>query len=153
MLTLNQLKTEFDKRSHRYSEEFTTGNYNDKGEIIDRKISTLTTEFCEIGFDDQIIYFVYIAQSDSWSNEFFYEIKKFSNLKIYGFKKFLNDIDLTKDPGSEIKSEPYFQMQFSFKNDYKLSEAELLGEYDLVTRLLKEHQIEVVDQLEKMMSS
>jgi len=110
MVTINQLKAEFDKRNHHYLEEFTTGNYDDKGRIIDRKIPTLTTEYCEIGFNDQTIYFVFIAQSDSSSKEFFDEIKKFSNLQIYGFKKFEKNYDLSKDLESDIKSEQYFQM-------------------------------------------
>ena len=80
-------------------------------------------------------------------------IKKISNLKIYGFKKFLKDYDFVKNPESEIKSEPYFQMQFSLKNDDKLSEAELLGEYDSIVKLLKDHQIKVVNQLKKMVVS
>jgi hypothetical protein len=153
MVTINQLKAAFDKRNGHYFEEFTSGNYDDNGKIIDEKVPTLTTKFCEIGFHGQIIYLVFIAQSDYWSKEFFDEIKIFSNLKIYGFNKFLKDYDLTKDPELEIKSEPYFQMQFSFKNDDNLKATDLLNEYDSIVKLIKDCRIIVMDQLKKIVVS
>jgi len=150
MVTIKQLKTGFDKRNNQYSEEFTTGNYDDNGNVIDRKIPTLITEYCEIGFDDQVIYLVFIAQSSSWSKEFFGGIKKFKNLKVYGFKNFLKDYDLTINPESEIRNEPVFQMQFSFKNTSNLTEVELLSQYDSIIEFLKGYQIKIIDQLKKV---
>lgn len=148
MVTIKKLKAEFDKRNHRYGEELTTNNYDDDGVIINRKIPTLTTKYCEIGFNDPIIYLVFIAKSDSWSKGFFDEIKKISNVKIYGLKNFLKDYDISKDLESEIKAEPYFQMQFSFQNADSLTETELLNQYDSIIELLENHRIAIINQLE-----
>ena len=148
MATIDQLKTEFEKRSISYSEEFTSGNYDDDGKIINEKIPTLTTEFCEIGFHKTIVYLVFIAKSDSWSSGFLDEIKKFLNLQIYGLKKFEKNYNLAKNPESEIKSEPYFQMQFNFDVN-KISVYNLLEEYDKIIQEIKKYNISVVNQLDK----
>lgn len=152
MVTIDQLKAKFDERGLRYSKELTSGNYDDEGKLIDKKILTLTTEYCEIGFNDRTIYLVFIIQSDSWTKEFFDEIKKFSNLQIYGFRKFLKNYDLTNNPESDIKSESRFQMQFSFKiND--LTTDQLMTEYESLIKLMKDHKIKLIDQLRKMVVS
>ena len=82
-------------------------------------------------------------------NGFFEQIKKFSNLQIYGFRKFQKNYNLSKEPKSDIKSEHYFQMQFSFDAN-SLTETELLNEYDSLIKLFKDPKISIVNQLEKM---
>lgn len=143
---INQLKTEFDKRRIEYSEEFTVGNYDDNGIAILNKIPTLTTEFCEIGFYNKIIYFVLIAKSDSLKNDFYLSIKEFKNLQIYGFKDFKINYELNENLEVNIKKEKYFQVQFSFNTDVT-TVSNLIQNYDKILVKIRDNDISIINQI------
>jgi hypothetical protein len=67
---INELKSKFDEQRIRYYEELTSGNYDDGGNLIEEKIPTLTTEYCEIGFHNEAVYFVFITESNYWTSDF-----------------------------------------------------------------------------------
>jgi len=95
--------------------EETFGNYNKNGKLIEGGVPTTTTEFCEIGNYDDIIYFTFVIYSDSYNKNLSEHLKRFSNFKIYSFKNFLEDIDIKlSDFEEKIKKEKYFQINFNF---------------------------------------
>jgi hypothetical protein len=72
--------------------EETFGNYNKNGKLIECGVPTTTTEFCEIGNYDDIIYFTFVIYSDSFNKNLFENLKNFSNFQIYGFKNFKENL-------------------------------------------------------------
>jgi len=59
--------------------EFTSGNYDDDGNLIEEKIPTIVTEFCEIGSYKNIVYITFCFYSNSYDNNLIDLLKDFSN--------------------------------------------------------------------------
>ncbi len=100
--------------------EFTTGNYDSNGKLIENKVPTLTTDLCEIGSFNDTCYFTFILDSNSFSQELLDRIKVYDKMHIYGFKDFLTDLypkrcfSYKKFEG-EIRKDAYVQVQFNFE--------------------------------------
>lgn len=130
--------------------KMTSGNYDDRGNLINRLIPTITTDFCEIGIHN-IIYLVFIIYSDTHSKELFNLIKDFSNIKIYGFKNFLEVLypipDFNyKNFEKKIKEDKYLQIQFSF--NINITQEKLFKEYIKLKEIFIKSNVIVVNQLE-----
>ncbi len=133
--------------------EMTSGNY-DEGKRIEEKIPTITTEFCEIGIYDDIIYFVFIINSNTYSEKLFNELKNFPNVKFYGFKNF-NDtlypkLDFQYDKFVEkVKQDKYLQVQFDY-DVQKISVEIFYQEYVKIKKIFVGNKVGVIDQLKIM---
>ena len=129
--------------------EYTKGNYDNGGNLIEEDLPTLTTDFCEIGLCAGEIYFVFIVKSKTFKFRLFDELKNRANVKIYGFE----DFNKTYFPSlnfnvthfvKEIQKEPLLQIQFDFKN---VSIFDLLKEYINLIDMFSVDEVEVVNQL------
>jgi len=129
--------------------EYTNNNYDEQGNIIKNPIPNITTDYCEIGLYENIIYFVFIIRSKSFNNLFFKEISKFPNISMYGFRKFkdtlypkinFNYFDFIK----VIKKEEYLQIEFDFQN---ISVFDLYNKYLNLISIFLQDKIEIVNQL------
>ncbi|MFH0846305.1 MAG: hypothetical protein V1851_02840 [Patescibacteria group bacterium] len=146
-MNLEKIK-EIEKIISRYEKvgeiEFTSGNYNESSLLIEKKIPTITTEFCEIGSYGDTVYFTFVIYSDSYHSELIDILKEFSNFEIYGFKSFLDNYDL-KNLENEVKKEKYFQINFN----YSISQDDkfLSDQYQKIKGILK-NKVEIVNQLE-----
>ncbi|MBU1046900.1 hypothetical protein KKH36_03950 [Patescibacteria group bacterium] len=125
--------------------EYTSGNYDEEGVLIEKDIPTITTEFCEIGIYSNIIYFTFVINSNSYNEKLIDSLKNFSNFKIYGFKNFLEDYNL-KDLENEIKKDKYFQVNFNYSIDEKVEF--LLKQYQEIKKNMLKSKIEIINQLE-----
>jgi len=132
--------------------EMTSGNYDDKGKLIKGDIPTITTEFCEVGIYEKVIYFVFIIYSDTYNREVFDSLKDFSNIQFYGFKDFkINlypklDFDY-KNFEKEVKKDKYLQIQFNYDFNKILPEL-LYKEYLKIKDLLIKNKVRIVNQME-----
>ncbi len=132
--------------------EMTSENYNDEGNLIEKTIPTITTDFCEIGAYGNRIYFVFVAYSESYSKEFLNALKPFLNAQIYGLRVFKTNfypkenLDFDKLE-KDIKKEKYFQVQFNFNFDTTPAE-KLLKEYIILKKFFIKSNVVVVNQLE-----
>lgn len=147
MCTIEEYKSELSKREIRFGEECTSGNYDDDGNLIAESIPTLTTEYCEIGFYKDSIYFVFIVESSSWSSNFYTAIKSISNVQLYGLKNFTKNYAFGDTIERDIKSDVYFQVQVTFDAS-ATSSSGLLEEYDRIIAIFREYSVQVVNQLE-----
>ena len=100
--------------------EYTSSNYDDKGNLIAGSIPTITTNVCEIGIYDDIIYFTFIILSSDFKKEFFNCIPK--NVQIYPFKDFKNTLYSKQDFDysefeQQLKQDKY--LQINFNDNYK----------------------------------
>ena len=130
--------------------EETFGNYNKKGELIKIGVPTITTEFCEIGSYDDIVYFTFVIYSDSFDKKIFDNLKNFSNFQIYGFKNFLENLYPEENFNLEefeniIRKEKYFQINFDYSVDD--SNEDLYNNYIKIKNKILESRIKVVNQL------
>ncbi len=134
--------------------EYTEGNYDDNGKLISEHISTLTTSLCEIGAHKNFLYFVVIVNSNSFSREFFKEIKSFKELNIYGLENFKENLYPKKDFSykefeEQIKKDEYLQLQFNF-NILDDEIDKIFNEYIRIKKDLEKYKVKVVDQLKSM---
>lgn len=149
---LSKLRNILTKNNEDISDlEMTSGNYDDNGNLIKEDVSTLTTRFCEIGVYQNNIYFVFIIQSDNYTEKLFESLKSFSNIQFYGFKDFKNNL-YPKDNFSyqefekEIKKDKYLQIQFNYQISKMLPEL-LFGEYNKIRNILNNNKVEVINQI------
>ncbi|MFC1609290.1 hypothetical protein ACFL2R_03795 [Patescibacteria group bacterium] len=67
--------------------EYTSGNYDNMGNLIEGELPTVTTDFCEVGvYENGYVYFVFVVESGSFDAELFEGLKGESNISIYGFE-------------------------------------------------------------------
>lgn len=129
----------------------TFGNYDNKGNLIEGGIPTITTKFCEIGIYNEIVYFTFVIYSSSYNKNLFDNLKNSSDFQIYGFQDFSKNLYPKKDFNlnefeKEIKKEKYFQINFdhSLNNDVEY----LYKQYLTVKKLILDSGVKVVNQLE-----
>jgi len=137
--------------------EITSGNYDNDGKLIKEDISTITTEFCEIGIYKKTIYFVFIIHSNTYSKKVFDPLKSFSNVQFYGFKNFKDtlypksDFDY-KEFERKIKKDKYFQIQFDYNFNKILPEL-LHKEYLKIKDILIKNKAGIVNQVKRCQES
>lgn len=147
---LNQFRKILIENNKSVSElEYTKNNYDNAGNLIKEELSTITTDFCEIGLYNGEIYLVFILESKTFNSELFSEIKNKSNVKMYGFVDFNkilypsanfdynNFIEL-------IEHDKYLQIQFDFNN---ISTFDLFTEYTKIVNVFDKCKVVVVNQL------
>ena len=91
--------------------EYTTGNYDEKGHLIKKKIPTITSEVGEIGVINGSYYLVLIFERNKLTKEFLTTLYQISECKIYGFKDFMKNLDLEAIFQEDL-DESYIQIQF-----------------------------------------
>jgi len=129
--------------------EYTENNYDGDWNLIEEKIPTITTDFSEIGYQNDKFYFVFVTESSSFHKIILDELKWKPDMKIYGFVNFnktlypTDSFDLDVFMNS-IKKDKYLQFQFDFKN-WELSD--IYNEYCNLVDIFKKNEILVVDQL------
>lgn len=127
--------------------EDTSGNYDNRGNLIEDEIPTITTEFCEIGVYNETIYFTFVIHSDSYNIKLTELLKQISNFKIYCLKNFLENIDIKSENFEEkIKKEKYFQINFEYPV-YEDSNY-LFDRYSEIKKSILDSNIKIVNQLE-----
>ncbi len=129
--------------------EYTKNNYDNKGNLIEESLPTITTDFCEIGLYGDEIYFVFIIDSKTFNLELFDRIKNKSNIKMYGFEDF-NKILYPAYNFSfdnfikQIQEDKYLQIQFDYKN---IAVFDLFKEYSYLVNVFEKSKVVVVNQL------
>ena|GEM_PF-1567342 len=98
--------------------EYTSGNYDDAGRLIERMIPTITTELCEIGIHGDVLYLVVILPTDRFSKDVFDGVCN-QDIKIYGLKDFKTTLFERGNPASfeGVQRSPhddFVQIQFDF---------------------------------------
>lgn len=130
--------------------EYTSGNYDNDGNLIKEKIPTITTDYCEIGLYKNEIYFVIIIESETFTRELFGELKNEPDLKIYSF----TDFNKTLYPAADLKlnkllqdinKDKYIQIQLDY-NDVAMGD--LFREYLRIVELLNNQKVKIVNQLQ-----
>ena len=108
--------------------EYTSGNYDDKGNLISGSIPTITTNVCEVGIYDDTIYFTFIIFSSDFKKELFDYLAQYSNVQIYPFKEFNNTLYPKQnfdysELEQQLKNEKYLQINFNDKyKEYSIEE-------------------------------
>ncbi|MFC1645344.1 hypothetical protein ACFL08_04945 [Patescibacteria group bacterium] len=131
--------------------ERTSGNYDNDGNLIEGELPTVTTDFCEVGlYDDDGAYFVFVVESKTFDLGLLEELKKESDISIYGFVDFNENLypvsDFNEDKFfKQVKKDKYLQIQFDFEEP---ETEELYGEYCRIVELLKNSNVKVVNQIE-----
>lgn len=130
--------------------EYTSGNYDDKGNLIPGSIPTITTNICEIGIYDDTIYFTFIILTSDFKKEFFNYIPK--NVQIYPFKDFKNTLypkpnfDYSEFE-QQIKQDKY--LQINFNDNYKeYSIEKIMKKYLKYKEIFIKRDIKPINQLE-----
>lgn len=90
--------------------EYTSGNYDEKGKLIQRKIPTLISEIGEIGVFNNNFYLVLIIKRSFVTLDFIKNIGQICPFTLYGLNNFLVNLDPRKL--SNIQDEQYLQIQF-----------------------------------------
>lgn len=148
---LNSLRKLLQSHNQPVSEiKITFGNY-DKGEIIEKGVPTITTDLCEIGIYNNTYYFIVVLYSELFSKKRFDEVKDLDGIHIYGFKNFLEDYYSSNNFSfqileNQIKSEVYFQIEFSFSSK-EIGAKEMLTKYLELQEVFKNYNLAVVNQL------
>ncbi|MBU1557453.1 hypothetical protein KKC45_00625 [Patescibacteria group bacterium] len=127
--------------------EETADNYDNNGNLINESIPTFTTESCEIGSYEDVVYFTFVVYSDSYNKKFIELLKNLSNFQAYCFKNFSEDLDVdSKEFEEKIKKEKYFQINFEYSvnDDSKY----LFDRYSKNRNLILESGVKIVNQLE-----
>lgn len=129
--------------------EYTENNYDNDGKIINEKIPTITTEYCEIGMYDDNCYFVFVIYAKSFNVDFFEVIKRYKNIQVYDFIDFNKTLYPDKDFDynnfeKNIQQKKYLQIQFDFNNP---SIDESIIDYRKIVKNFSENNIQIVDQL------
>jgi len=130
--------------------EYTFGNYDDKDNLISVPIPTITTNACEIGIYDDIIYFTFIIIPADFKKELLNCLP--NNVQIYPFKDFHNtlypkqDFDYSEFK-QQLKQDKY--LQINFNNKYKEhSIEEIIKKYLEYKEIFSEVNVEPINQLE-----
>ena len=146
---LNELKEKIQATERVSDIEMTGSNYDDFGKLIEDKIPTITTENWEIGSYKNLIYLTFIIKSSSINNSLANLIKKFHNVQIYGFENFNKTLYPSnlklEEINREIKKEKFFQINLNFKS---IEPEKIFYQYKLITKHLKENNLEIINQLE-----
>ena len=129
--------------------EYTSGNYDDKGNLISDSIPTITTDVCEIGIYDNTIYFTFIIITSDFKKEFFNYLS--NNVQIYPFKDFNNTLYPKPDFNysefeQQLKQDKY--LQINFNDNYKeYSIEEIMKKYLGYKDIFIKHNIKLTNQL------
>lgn len=113
--------------------EYTSGNYDGKGNLIPDQIPTITTDVCEIGIYDDTIYFTFIILASDFNKDLFNLLDRHKNMQIYPFKDFNNNLYPKSNFNylefeQQINNDQY--LQISFNDNYKNhSTAEIMNKY------------------------
>jgi len=132
--------------------EMTSGNYDDSGNLINGDIPTITTDLCEIGIYGDVLYFVVIALSSTFTENAFDSLRTLPNIRIYGFKEpnktlYPAPAFIYGDFKKKTLDDEYLQMQFNY--GYGIIDPQgLLNEYHKIKDLLANSGMKVVNQLD-----
>ena len=132
--------------------EYTTGNYDNKGDLIADPIPTITTDKCELGIHGDIIYFTFIILTNDFKKELFDGLSEYQNVQIYLFKDFNNTLYPKADFNyqefeKQLKNDQY--LQINFNDNYKQhSTEEMMQRYLKYKDILSKAGIKPVNQLE-----
>ncbi|MCK4650224.1 hypothetical protein KAT36_03240 [Candidatus Pacearchaeota archaeon] len=147
---LNQFREWLIKNKKSVSKlEYTKNNYGNNGNLIEKSLPTITTDFCEIGLYNGEIYFVFVVDSKTFNLELFDKIKNKSNMKIYGFEDFnktlypADNFDFTNFI-KQIQKDRYLQIQFDYK---KINIFDLFKKYSNLINVFEKSKVVVVNQL------
>lgn len=147
---LNQFRELLIENKKSVSEvEYTKNNYDSGGNLIERDLPTITTDFCEIGLYNGEIYFVFIIDSETFNSELFGAIKNMPNARMYGFADFnkilypANNFDFDNFI-KQIQKDKYLQIQFDFKD---INTFGLFKEYSDLVNIFEKSKAAVVNQL------
>ncbi|MFA5967144.1 MAG: hypothetical protein WC805_01320 [Patescibacteria group bacterium] len=120
---LNTLRQIFTSSGDSVGElNYTSGNYDDKGNLISGSIPTITTDACEIGIYDDTIYFTFIILASDLKKEVFDLLTQYNNVQIYPFEDFNNTLYPKPDFNypefeQQLKNDKY--LQINFNDNYK----------------------------------
>ncbi len=125
--------------------EYTSGNYDNEGNLIDKFLPTFTTEFCEVGIYGEIVYFTFVIYSNSYNDSLIKDLNNFLNFSIYGFADFKDNFVLDESLAKRIIKEKYFQINF----DYDINDNNnfLFEEYLKIKKILLDNGLNIVNQL------
>lgn len=150
-MILEDLQKILKDNGHKVSEiEYTAGNYDRNGKLIDERIPTLTTKFCEIGTHGGESYFVFVIETSSFTEGLFNILTNIPSVSMYPFKDFKRTlypstrIDYAKII-KIISKEVYLQIQLDFKNTTAKG---LYKSYLQMVSILNENHVRVINQIE-----
>ncbi len=118
---------------------YTLGNYDKEKDLIENKLPTITTDYCEIGGYGDVVYFTFIILSRDFNRLFFDSIVKFENVELYGMVNFLVDIYprlgvMYSEIREAVLGEKYLQVNFNYEglsvDGLFLEYERLLGVFD-----------------------
>ena len=136
--------------------EMTFGNYTHEGVLIKDEIPTLTTDLCEIGVYEDVLYCTYICDTNFYTRKFFDLIVNEPNVAIYGLKNF-HETWYPSDGfdsvvfETKLKSESYMQIEFNFSVT-KMKPMDIYKKYLKIREVFSKSGMKVVDQLEQDMT-
>lgn len=137
--------------------EMTSGNITREGDLIEGVIPTFTTDLCEVGVYDDVLYLTYICESKSYSKELFDVIENKPHFMIYGLEDFENmwyparGVRTHEDLQEAVKKEKYMQIEVNFSLSGATVES-LYNAYVQTAESLRQARIAVINQLEKDMT-
>ena len=108
--------------------KYTSGNYNDKGNLIPGSTPTITTDSCEIGIYADTVYFTFIILASDFKKELFNYRTKYNNVQIYPFRDFNNTLYPKlnfnySEFERQLKQDKYLQINFNDNyNEYSVEE-------------------------------
>lgn len=146
---IKKLKSLLESHSENVSNlEYISDNYLDDGTLVEEKIPTITTEFCEIGFDGIKVYFNIIIFSKSFDKKLFDSLKDSQNLYVYGFTDFLINLFPKENFDfdefvREIEKDEKLQFQFNFPDE---TAEEIIEKYFEIREIFRRNQVLVIDQ-------
>ncbi|MFH1188888.1 MAG: hypothetical protein V1652_03530 [bacterium] len=147
---LTQLRALFIQNGIIVSEmEYTKGNYDNNGKMIKESLSTITTEYSEIGLYRNEMYVVFIIESQTFNTALFKAITKENNIQLYGFINFKQTLYpdgscAMRDLMVKVRAEKYLQIQFDFQN---IGVIDLYKNYCRLVHIFDKNDAIVVNQL------
>jgi hypothetical protein len=66
-------------------------------------------------------------------------------LQLYGFNNFKKNYNFGENLEKEVKSEKYFQMQFSYDTNI-VSADKLINEYNFIIDIIRKNKVSIVNQ-------
>jgi len=125
--------------------EYTSGNYNEAGTLIQEKIPTVTSEIGECGVINGEFYLVIILKRSGLDEILLKKLRSLGEIKIYGFKNFEKNLTIQEVLSSQSK-EKYIQMQY---DGFKAADsASFLELHKKLKFLLFRHKSSLVNQLD-----